>query len=134
MTHHVLSFNHCTAQGAATALSYMGRLVEAAQYFELAARTNGMPQFFLNAGITYERAGVWEAAIAAYQRCLSASEQQYKPCHVKLAGTFNHIGDFRQAQKHLQLALLLDPTDFQAYSHLGDLFNNLKQVPLGHYI
>ena len=117
----------CT-QGAATALSQMGRFSAAAGFFELAARTNGMPQFHMNAGMTYERAGEPQAAIHAYQHCLSASQQQYKPCHVKLAGVYNHLGDFQSVQLHLQRALLLDPSDFQALSYLGDVYNNLKQV------
>ena len=79
----------------------MGKFSAAAAYFELAAQTNGMPQFFMNAGMTYERGGEWQRAITAYQKCLTASEQQYKPCHVKLAG---NVYNLRLLHLHQQAA------------------------------
>jgi tetratricopeptide (TPR) repeat protein len=108
----------------------MRQFSAAAKYFELAANTNKMPQFFMNAGMTYERASDWESAMSSYHHCLTHSQQQFKPCHIKLAGIYNHMGDFQRVQQHLQLALQLDPTDVQAYTYLGDVYNNLKQVSI----
>jgi tetratricopeptide (TPR) repeat protein len=109
-------------------LAELGQHTASAKYFEKAAETNHMPQFYMNAGMTYERGGYWEAAMTSYISCLTISQQQFKPCHIKMAGIYNHRGDFLGVQKHLQLALQLDPSDFQAYQYLGDVFNNLKQV------
>ena len=114
--------------GVATALTEMGRYSEAATYFERAAKINNMPQFYMNAGMTYERMNDWSSAMSAYKACLDLSKQQFKPCHIKLAGIQNHLGDFMAVQWHLQMAIQLDPSDFQAYTYLGDVYNNLKQV------
>ena len=124
----VVNYFLSTLQGVATALSHIGQYTTAAKYFELAGQTNGMPQFYMNAGMTYGRGGDWEKAIQAYISCLSLSKQQFKPCHVKIAGIYNHMGRFMEVQRHLQVALQLDPTDFQVYNYLGDVYNNLKQV------
>ena len=77
-------------QGAATSLSEMGEYIAAGKFFELAGRTNNMPQFYMNAGLTYSRGSDWEASISAYKKCLKLSQQQFLPCHMKLAWVYRY--------------------------------------------
>lgn len=116
-------------QGAATALSEMGRFVESGKYFENIAVDRGMPQFLMNAGISYERGRDLEKALSAYSACLSMADF-FRPCHIKIAGVYNQLGHFVEVQKHLQYAIQLDPTDFAALNYLGDTYNNLKHFSL----
>jgi tetratricopeptide (TPR) repeat protein len=117
-------------QGAATALAEMGRFAAAGQVFERAAAAGRRPQFLMNAGMSYERGRDLGRAVGAYESCLAMSQSSFRPCAVKLAGAYNQLGNFLEVQKYLQLAISLDPADFSARSHLGDVYNNLKQFGL----
>lgn len=116
-------------QGAATALAHMGRFIEAGGYFENVARARRIPQFYMNAGITYEQGSDFDRAINAYSACLDLAAT-FRPCHIKIAGLYNRVGNYVAVQQHLQYAINLDPTDFSAYNYLGDTYNNLKHFSL----
>ena len=116
-------------QGAASCLSELGRFEEAGMYFERAAESSGMFQFLMNAGMAYHRGGHFGKAIQAYNTCIKINPR-FRPCHLKIAGLYNHFEKFMDVQRHLLTAIELDPSEFEAYMHLGDVYNNLKQFKL----
>jgi protein O-GlcNAc transferase len=116
-------------QGAASVLGQLGKFQDAASYFERAGERTKMHQFFMNAGMMYQEGQLWEHAKRAFKHCIDMVPS-FRPCHIKAAGVFHFLGDFMGAQHHLQIAIKLDPEDFEAYSYLGDVLNNLKQFRL----
>lgn len=113
-------------QGVASALASLGRFLEAAEMFQSGGQLNNIPNFFLNAGMIYQQINLDTKALDVYHKCLSVSPQ-FRPCHIKLASLYNKFQNINEVQKHLQIAIMLDPSDFNAYVYLGDVYNNIKQ-------
>lgn len=84
-------------------------------------------QLFFNSAHAYSQVMDYNNAIKSYKKCLDISNNRFRPCHIKIASVYRDIEDNNNCQKHLLIAIDMEPSNPDAYSYLAQILNNIKQ-------
>ena len=121
-----LDDNIFALQGLAMCYGHLGRLVQSAEMWtRAAAKQPTSNELKYNAGMAYLHLGRVQQALEYLEAC-----QKFRPALIKLASIYRDVGDSEAVQRQLRAAMALEPGNPDAYSYMGDTYNNLKQFEL----
>jgi tetratricopeptide (TPR) repeat protein len=104
-----------------------GRTEEALRHYRLAVRYRpGLVQARVNLAEAYEKAGSFREAIAEYEALVSKAPEQQSALHYRIAGLHARLGNLRECEEHLELALGRD-RNLLARLESDDRFNDFRQ-------
>ena len=83
-------------------------------------------ELYYNAARAYQESGNLVKSKMYYLKCLELSDNAARVCHIKIASLYRDLDEINLVQVHLQYAIQLDPSNFDAYSYLGTFSTNIQ--------
>jgi tetratricopeptide (TPR) repeat protein len=97
-------------------LAGQGKTEEAIRHFQIAVEKN--PNYVearMNLSLTYEKAGLYDRAIAEYEALCKVAQADKKIINYRIAGLFARQNKYEECKRHLEISLSLG---FNVFEHL----------------